>query len=325
MKFTIHGMAKGEEPSEILTSNLNLGKSPDFLPLEEAIFNSIESGIVIFDSDLKIRKSNVKASELIASGNTIDASLARCCKGMADWTRRLKSVVKSQKAQTFNKVNYSSNGKTGCLRIQCKPFESGGIILLEDITENMNLQKQLADMERLATIGKLTSKVTHELNNPMDGILRYLNLAIRTIEHEELEKPKEYLLQCREGLMRMVRIVSELLEFSRGTYSSLEQTKIEQLIEDAIKTMEASAKALNIEIERNYSPEIPKIKGGNLFQVFCNLIKNAIDSMPNGGQITISTSFQENNIAVIEVKDTGIGFASENIEAIFEPFFYNQR
>ncbi|MBW8001455.1 MAG: GHKL domain-containing protein [Planctomycetes bacterium] len=314
-------MAKGEEQREILTSNLNLGKSSDFSPLGETIFNSIASGVVIFDSALKITKSNVKAGELISVGDSIDGSLSGCCKDMGDWTMRLKSVLKTQEAETFNNVNCVSNGKTGWLRIRCKPFESGGILLLEDITKNVNLEKQLADTERLATIGKLVSKVTHELNNPMDGILRYLNLAIRTIEHEELDKPKEYLLHCREGLMRMIQIVSELLEFSRGTYYSLEQSEIEQLIDDAIKTMEAGIKALKIVIERNYSPERPKVKGGNLFQVFCNLIKNAIDSMPDGGQITISTSLQENNIAVIEIKDTGTGFASENIEAIFEPFF----
>ncbi len=87
--------------------------------------------------------------------------------------------------------------------------------------ERTHVQKQLADMERLATIGKLAAKVAHELNNPMDGILRYINLTIRSVEQEGLEKPKEYLNHCREGLMRMVQIVSELLEFSRSTYANL--------------------------------------------------------------------------------------------------------
>ncbi len=184
------------------------------------------------------------------------------------------------------------------------------------------MQTQLANMERLATIGKLASKVAHELNNPMDGILRYINLALRSIEQQNLEKPKEYLLQCRQGLMRMVQIVSELLEFSRSTYTTSEEhVKIEQIIEDAIKTMDVKAEGSGIRIIRNYRPDVPQVRSGNLFQVFCNLIKNAMDAMPNGGELHISTRVTADNTAIIEFRDTGTGFAPEDAEAVFEPFF----
>jgi C4-dicarboxylate-specific signal transduction histidine kinase len=148
-----------------------------------------------------------------------------------------------------------------------------------DITEKASIQRQLADTERLATLGKLTSKVAHELNNPMDGILRYINLTMRIVEQENLEKAKKYLTQCRKGLMRMVQIVSELLEFSRSTYAPFEHVKIEQIIEDAIKTMDTRAETLNVQILSSYAAGIPEIRSGNLFQVFCNLIKNALDAL----------------------------------------------
>jgi two-component system NtrC family sensor kinase len=192
-----------------------------------------------------------------------------------------------------------------------------------------NIQRQLAsrrsrgsaDTERLATLGKLTSKVAHELNNPMDGILRYINLTMRIVEQENLEKAKEYLTQCRKGLMRMVQIVSELLEFSRSAYPPFEHAKIEQIIEDAIKTMDTRAEALNVRILSSYAPGVPEIRSGNLFQVFCNLIKNALDAMPDGGQLCISTRPAEDNTVVVEFRDTGVGFAPENAKVIFEPFF----
>jgi len=172
------------------------------------------------------------------------------------------------------------------------------------VSEKRNREKQLAETERLATLGKLASKVAHELNNPLDGILRYINLALRSIERGNLEKPKEYLTQCRQGLIRMVQIVSELLEFSRNSYTYFEPVKIEQIIEDAIRTMELGAQQRGVRILRNYSSQVPSITGGNLFQVFCNLIKNALDAMPDG-----------------VFKDTGVGFAPDNAETIFEPFF----
>jgi signal transduction histidine kinase len=201
-----------------------------------------------------------------------------------------------------------------------------------DITEKADTQRRLADTERLAALGKLASKVAHELNNPMDGILRYLNLTMRIVElvgakrpavarQENLEKAKEYLTQCRQGLMRMVQIVSELLEFSRSTYTSFEHIKIEQIIEDAIKTMSARAEALNVQISSSYAPGVPEIRSSNLFQVFCNLIKNALDAMPDGGQLRISTRLAADNTVVVEFCDTGVGFTPENAKVIFEPFF----
>jgi two-component system, NtrC family, sensor kinase len=188
-------------------------------------------------------------------------------------------------------------------------------------SEKANIQKLSADTERLATLGKLTSKVAHELNNPMDGILRYINLTMRIVEQENLEKAKEYLIQCRKGLMRMVQIVSELLEFSRNTYAPFEHVKIEHIIEDAIKTMDTRVETSNVRILSSYAADTPEILSGNLFQVFCNLIKNALDAMPDGGQLHISTRLAADNTTVVEFRDTGAGFAPENANVIFEPFF----
>jgi two-component system NtrC family sensor kinase len=197
----------------------------------------------------------------------------------------------------------------------------GGVILVEDVTEKLNMERRLANAERLASVGKHASKVAHELNNPLDGILRYINLAMRVVEQENLAKPKEYLAQCRQGLMRMVQIISELLEFSRSTYTPLEYTKIEQIIEDAVKTMESRADAANVSIARNYTLGMPQVRSGNLFQVFCNLAKNALDAMPNGGELRVSTSLAADDTIAVELRDTGTGLPTEGIDAIFEPFF----
>jgi C4-dicarboxylate-specific signal transduction histidine kinase len=182
-------------------------------------------------------------------------------------------------------------------------------------------QEELAETERLAVVGRLACKVAHELNNPLDGILRYLNLAMRIVEQEKLEKPREYLAQCRQGLMRMVQIVSELLEFSRSTHTSCEPVKIEQIIDDAIKIMSSKAVASKVAITSACTGNIPPIRAGNLFQVFCNLIKNALDAMPQGGELNISTRLAADDTAVVEFRDNGNGFAPEHAEAMFEPFF----
>lgn len=298
--------------------------------LGRSIVQSLPIGVIAFNPDLKIIEANPPATKLIKLGHYIDKSLA---KGTDDkiwlgWTRQLKSAIATGKTCRFNDVGYTSNNKTKLLRIVCTPLKEtktaknlGGIIIIEDVTEKVNIQRQSANTERLAAVGKLASKVAHELNDPLDGILRYVNLTMRIVEQEDLEKPKEYLTQCRKGLMRMVRIVSELLEFSRSSYRPLEYTGIEQIIEDAIKTMDAKAEALNIRILRDYTSGIPQIRSGNLYQVFCNLTKNALDAMPDGGELRISTRLAADDTIVAEFRDTGTGLPPENTEVIFEPFF----
>ena len=295
-----------------------------------AIFQSLPIGVVAFDKNLKIIEHNHEAEKLIELSDYIDKSLAQGTdeKIWQGWTDQLTSVISTGQTALFDEVDYMCNGKTRRLRIICSAFKEdlkeihlGGVMIIEDVTEEAKLEKKLANAERLAMVGRHASKVAHELNNPLDGILRYINLAIRLVEQENLEKPIEYLIQCRQGLMRMVQIVGELLEYARSTYTPTEYTKIEQLIEEAIKTMESRAETSGVTILRDYAPGLPSIRNGNLFQVFSNLTKNALDAMEDGGQLKISARLGEDNAIMIEFRDTGTGLPTDNIEAIFEPFF----
>jgi len=303
-----------------------------FGPLGESVFSVLPIGVVAFGHDLKVIKANPRAAELITLDQTIDKSLANGTDPeiWQNWTEQLRDCLSKSKIATFESVSYKSpaDDKQKQLRITCTPLDStnssapiGGIVTIEDITDIINVQRQLVNAEKLAAVGKLASKVAHELNNPMDGILRYINLTLRIIEQEKLDKPKEYLGQCRQGLMRMVQIVSDLLEFSRSTYISFEYVELEQLIEDAVKTMDTKVHATTVKISRNYAPTMPKIRTGNLFQVFCNLIKNALEAMGEGGQLTISTHMGADDTAVVKFQDTGPGFEPENEKFLFEPFF----
>ena len=298
--------------------------------MDAAIFQSLPIGVVAFDTNLKIVKANPEAGKLIKLGDYIDESLAKGTdeKIWQGWTEQLRSTISTGEIALFDDVDYTCNKETRLLRIVCSALKEtpaarslGGTMIIEDVTEKVKMQRRLTNAGRLAIVGRHASQVAHELNNPLDGILRYINLAIRIVEQENLEKPIEYLTQCRRGLMRMVQIVGELLEFSRSTYSPMENAKIDQLIEEAVKTMESRAEASGVSVSRDYAPDLPQIRDGNLFQVFCNLTKNALDAMTNGGQLEISARPGQENTIVIEFRDTGTGLPPDKIEAIFEPFF----
>jgi signal transduction histidine kinase len=299
--------------------------------LSHSLIDSLPIGVLTFGPDLKIIEANARAAELIALEGYVDKSLAKGTDHPASpgsyWTDRLKLTVLDGKTNTFDNVHYTFNGKTRLLRIGATPLkdsrtkEALGALIIEDLTENLHMKRHVADLERLAALGRLACKVAHELNNPMDGILRYINLTLRTVEQKKLQKPKEYLTHCRQGLMRMVRIVSDLLEFSRSTGTPVEYDTIEHLIDDAVKTMVPKTEPVNVRIVRHYTPQLPQIRSGNLFQVFCNIVKNALDAMPHGGRLTIATHLAADDTAAVEFRDTGVGFAPEHADLLFQPFF----
>ena len=155
------------------------------------------------------------------------------------------------------------------------PLRAGIIRFMaeDNVPADSRSQTSPAELERLAALGRFTAKIAHELNNPLDGILRYINLADRSVELGNTEKLTEYLGQSRQGLMRMVQIVSELLEFSRSHYTPMDEpVAIEQVIEDAIKSTCGRADAPEVEIIRNFTADLPKVRAANLYHVFCNLI-----------------------------------------------------
>jgi two-component system NtrC family sensor kinase len=299
-------------------------------PTHLAILQTLPIGVVAFDRDMKIIVANPEARKLIELDDYIDVSLVRGTdeRIWRGWAEQLTSAILSGKDAVFDEVDCASKGKTRLLRIVCSPLSEpesgaifGGTIIIQDVTEKVNTNRRLASAERLAAIGRHASKVAHELNNPLDGILRYINLTMRVVEQENLEKPIEYLTQCRRGLLKMVQIVSELLEYSRSARAPMEYVKVEQVIEDAIKTMESRAEASGVVIVRDYAPGLPLIRSGNLSQVFCNLTKNALDAMENGGRLNISARQREDSTVVVEFRDTGVGLPPDSTEAIFEPFF----
>jgi two-component system NtrC family sensor kinase len=293
-------------------------------------FQSLPVGVIVFDKELKVIDVNSYASALVDVQTTADTIFTKGTNERiwGSWQNIFVEVLQHGKTCRFDNVIYRFANKQSLLQITCTPLSDpstdiiqGGIILLENVTERANIQKQLANTERLAALGKLASKVAHELNNPIDGIMRYINLAKRTVSEAGLTKPVEYLEHAGVGLKRMVQIITELLEFSRSRYSALENMPLDKIIDDTIKFIEPKAAAVGIEIQRQYQAGLPKARSGNLFQVFCNLLKNAVDAMPDGGKVTISCGVAEDNIAIIKFRDTGAGFAPENSEAIFEPFF----
>ena len=182
---------------------------------------------------------------------------------------------------------------------------------------NAELRRSLEAHERLAMIGKLAAGVAHELNNPLDGVLRFVNLAVESLPRDAQEVP--YLMEARRGLRRMADIVRDLLQFSRNAAVESSDEDARRLAEDAVTQVIALEPHKRILAEFDFPLDGLQLPRG-MFQVFGNLAKNAVDSMPQGGRLKVSARVVDGRVS-IDVTDSGTGIPEEIRDRIFEPFF----
>lgn len=300
-----------------------------FNSLCKSISEAIQTGFISFDKTLHIVDYTPLANSLVHLEPSIDQTISRGTdiNVWKSWKELIETSLRANQKSDFGTVKYTYENDLRLLNMTCIPVTApdsdavtGGIIALYDIKDKLDIEHELAHAERLIAIGKVAGKVAHELNNPLDGILRYVNLSLRTIENDRPEKATDYLLHCRNGLQRMAQIITELLEFSRSTHLAFETSAADKLLEDALKALENHLHRIQIQLIRDFTDPLPHLKSDSLFQVFCNLIKNASDAMEGEGKLTI-TIRQTDTEWQIEFLDTGPGFDPEAAEDIFKPFY----
>lgn len=298
--------------------------------IAEDVFHALPLGLIVFDRQLRVTHANAAAGFVVSPGESLIDALKRGAveSQYENWAAELRHTLDAQLPKRFEHVTYRVEpNRELIVNLTCSPLTSGetaeaigGLLVVEDVTASIGMEKRLAVSERMAALGKLAARVAHELNNPLDGILRFLGLSQRVIERNEPEKAKHYLEQSRAGLLRMAQIVTDLLEFSRSAHASYEDTSLNTIVEEAVKVMSDQAGRARVSIICSFDGKLPVVRGGgNLFQVFCNIIKNAVDAMAAGGTLTISSGLTRRE-AVIRFDDTGTGLP-ESTERVFEPFF----
>ncbi len=322
------------EPDSTVTpsvcSESKLTKDATLDELWGSVFESLPSALAVFDKGLNIVFQNGAAQALLPDTHNIADALTRLTVDgtYIDWTSELRRVIQSPHPRRFDARAPQTQGQAETtldilispLRLRDSGELIGGILLAEDVSGRISMERRLAISERLAAVGKLAARVAHELNNPLDGILRYTNLAIRLNKTTGDAKLGNYLENVRSGIVRMAQIVRSLLEFSRSTPGAVEQATINKIVEDALTAMEGRIRDADITVICNFhQADMPVIRGSSLFQVFCNLIKNAVDAMPDGGSLAITTQIAGSKV-VATFEDTGSGLPAD-IDGIFEPFF----
>jgi PAS domain S-box-containing protein len=195
----------------------------------------------------------------------------------------------------------------------------GRLIIVDDITERIELESQLSQAEKLSSIGLLAAGVAHEVNTPLAVISSYAQMLSKQVNGDN--KQSALLEKITRQTFRASEIVNSLLNFSRTSSTEFADVDLNRVIKDTLTLLEHQFKTARINVQQELYPELPPIQGntGKLQQVFLNLFLNAKDAMPGGGTLTISTV--NGHKVQVRVADTGTGIAQEHIHRIYDPFF----
>ena len=197
------------------------------------------------------------------------------------------------------------------------------VYIMKDITETRRLKDQVYHLDKLSSLGTLTSGVAHEINNPLTGIIGYTEMLLMKNDDETTRK---YLQNVYDAANRCKRIVANMLTFSRQNSAEKSIENINEIIDKTIELHEYWLKSTNIKIIRDYE-EIPSVSidRQQIQQVILNLIINAeqaISEKDVKGQIGFRTSYDEKaGSVVVIISDNGSGIPAEVLPRIFDPFF----
>jgi two-component system, NtrC family, sensor kinase len=196
----------------------------------------------------------------------------------------------------------------------------GRLILIDEITQRVQLEDQLVQTEKLHSLGLLAAGVAHEVNTPLAVISNYIQMLARQLPPDD---PRHKLIEKIVGqTFRASEIVNNLLNFSRTAAAEFTDVDMNEVIEETLSLVSHPFKTAHVSVIKSLSAELPPVLGSKnrLQQVFLNLFLNSRDAMPNGGMIEVRTGSQ-NGAVEIEITDTGSGIPRDHLNRIFDPFF----
>jgi PAS domain S-box-containing protein len=303
----------------------------------QSVVESLSEGVVALDREGRIqawnqameRRYRIPAAEVMGR-SFFDCFPAVLREPLGDELRRLLGgeteafTLEAMEHETLRRGRVVQNLKGSLLRLDGAPI--GAVLLIEDITERVALERSARQAEKLAALGTLAAGLAHELNNPI-GIISS-RIEIMLLDAEARPLPAEVMEDLRvlhRHAQRVARIAQGLLSFARQSSGRREAVDLNHLVEETLLLIEKQAAKDGIAIKKALAPDVPPVLGdGNaLQQVVMNLLTNARDALAGSGEIAIETQAVPgpSPAARLVVRDTGPGIPPEVLPRIFDPFF----
>jgi len=292
----------------------------------ENIVESINVGVMALDMEDRIESWNAQMEVMYAlpRWQTLTQPVSKIFPG--EFVEEFYRVRQNPGINNLYKFRLKTPaGETRTVNVAIAPLVTrkfqviGRLIIMDDITERVELEGQLSQSDKLSSIGLLAAGVAHEVNTPLAVISSYTQMLAKQLQGDP--QKSGLLDKITRQTFRASEIVNNLLNFSRTSGTEFAEVDINKVIGDTLALLEHQFKTAKIQVARELTPNISAIQGnpGRLQQVFLNLFLNAKDAMPGGGKLSISTTNGE--LVSVRVSDTGSGIAAEHIQRIYDPFF----
>ena len=304
--------------------------------MQETVFNTIQDGVIVIDSDGVVQYANDAALRLIGL-KVNDIGVTRLWKMVPDLAKSidLETVTGEKKSAPVLsreiELNYPDHR---VVRLYMVPIDaqvghddSGGyVIVLSDVTEERVSMEERLESERIDSIVRLAAGVAHELGNPLNSLTIHLQLIERKLKklakQPNATKLTESLQVCQGEVERLDGIITHFLKAIRPQKLELNELDLLGLVEDVLRVQEAELSNRKLEVKVEVSDDLPIILGDRdqIKQAFFNLIKNAMEAMQPGGSLRILARCDDDYV-YLQFVDNGSGISEEDLSKVFQAYY----
>jgi PAS domain S-box-containing protein len=296
------------------------------------ILESLPTGVLTLDAAGRVTALNDAAERLLGRGGAIlGRPLGEELQATPELGEWIRAGLDGPRLPRDVDVSLSPDGERRVtLRLSASALRDdsgrpdGLVVLIRDVTEVNRLEMQLRRADKLAALGTLAAGVAHEVKNPLHSLSLNLHLLNTELGAPQPSKPDVagYLEILRSEIDRIHRIVENFLRFSRPSIPEMKPLDLNALVERALSLVAFEAADHRVTIETTFDPQLDSVPGdeGQLAQVVLNLVINALQAMPQGGVLSVTTR-REGDWAELGVADTGEGIPQELLTQVFDPYF----
>ena len=308
--------------------------------MQETVFNTIQDGVIVIDSDGVVQYANDAALGLIGLKEN-DIGITRLWKMVPDLANsidREEVEGKMKSAPVLSREIELNYPEHRVVRLYMVPIDaqvghddSGGyVIVLSDVTEERVSMEERIESERIDSIVRLAAGVAHELGNPLNSLTIHLQLIERKIkklgEQTDAAKLAESLQVCQGEVERLDGIITHFLEAVRPQKPDLNELDLLRLVEEVLRVQEAELSDRKLDVKVEVSDDLPTILGDSdqIKQVFFNLIKNAMEAMQPNGSLRIIAR-RDDDYVYLQFVDTGSGISEEDLSKVFQAYYTTKK
>ena len=290
------------------------------------LVENMPMGLVAMDRESRIIAFNQTAEFVLRK--TAGEVIGQMAKDvLPEACRDLLRTLEVEKQIIAKEIDCSlTDGRTIPLEVIATVLEEedgarGVVVLFRDITEIKQLKKEIAQSQRLASLGSLAAGVAHEIRNPLSSIKGFATyFKERYRDNPDDSQTADIMVQ---EVDRLNRVIGQLLDYARPMTMNRRETAIQTVIQHALRMIESQAREKGVVIQTELQADVAAvlIDPDRIKQVFLNLYLNAIGAMEGGGILSVALLSMTDRRIRIEVRDTGVGIDPKNLDRIFDPYF----